>query len=136
MAQVSVRCAVGRSLRDLGFVDNAHTLHLVDAPRGSSSIPMADPVSADPEVEADDARRGDTWFRSHIDGHVLADLRWLGNQYRIMVFRLPERVAVADDCCTESPELARRRADRLVREKFPHDCTVAACAPWVQYSEA
>jgi hypothetical protein len=97
---------------------------------------MTDPVSEDHQVAGEEPSRGDTWFRSHLDGHVLADLRWLGNQYRIMVFRLPEREAVADDCCTESPELARRRADRLVGEKFPHDCAAAACAPWVQYSEA
>ena len=30
-----VRRAVGRLLRDLGLVDEGHTLHLVDAPRGS-----------------------------------------------------------------------------------------------------
>lgn len=79
---------------------------------------------------------GDTWFRAHFDGHVLADLRWLGNQYRILVFRLPERVTVADSCCTEEARLARVRADRLVNETYPHDCEVEACAPWVQYSEA
>jgi len=97
---------------------------------------MADPASADGPVEAEESRRGEAWFRSHLDGHLLADLRWLGNQYRIMVFRLPEHVAVGDACCTEVLELARLRADRLVQEKFPHDCTAAACAPWVQYSEA
>jgi hypothetical protein len=97
---------------------------------------MADPVSADPDVEAPAPRRGDAWFRSHLDGRVLADLRWLGNQYRIVVFRLPERVAEADECCTEDTKLARVRADRLVHEKFPHDCEAMACAPWVQYTEA
>ena len=97
---------------------------------------MPDPVSADPQAEAEESRRGEAWFRAHLDGHLLADLRWLGNQYRIMVFRLPEHVAVGDDCCTESLELARLRADRLVQDKFPHDCAAAACAPWVQYSEA
>ena len=97
---------------------------------------MADPVSAQPQGEVEETRRGDAWFRAHLDGHLLADLRWLGNQYRIMVFRLPEREAVADACCTEILELARRRADRLVQEKFAHDCAAAACAPWVQYSEA
>jgi hypothetical protein len=30
-----VRRAVGSLLRDLGFVDEGHALHLVDAPRGS-----------------------------------------------------------------------------------------------------
>ncbi len=97
---------------------------------------MPDPASPDPQAEAEDSRRGEAWFRSHLDGHLLADLRWLGNQYRIMVFRLPEHVAVAEDCCTESPELARLRADRLVHDKFVHDCAAAACAPWVRYSEA
>lgn len=97
---------------------------------------MADPVSGPTEVEAPATRRGDAWFRSHLDGHLLADLRWLGNQYRIVVFRLPERVAVADDCCTEATELARLRADRIVQETVPHDCDAAACAPWVQYSQA
>ncbi len=96
---------------------------------------MADPVSADSDVDVS-ARRGEAWFRSHLDGRVLADLRWLGNQYRILVFRLPERVAVGDACCTEVLDLARRRADRLVHEKVEHDCDAAACAPWVQYSEA
>ena len=96
---------------------------------------MADPVSADPDVEVP-APRGEAWFRSHLDGRVLADLRWLGNQYRIMVFRLPERAEVADDCCTEHMALARLRADRLVHEKFPHDCDAMACAPWVQYRQA
>jgi hypothetical protein len=96
---------------------------------------MADPASADTDVDAP-ARRGEAWFRAHLDGRVLADLRWLGNQYRILVFRLPEREEVADDCCTEVLELARRRADRLVRERFEHDCDAAGCAPWVQYSEA
>ncbi len=81
-------------------------------------------------------RRGETWFRSHLDGRVLADLRWLGNQYRIMVFRLPDREHVADGSCTEEPRLARLRADRVVREHFPHDCDAEACAPWVRYSEA
>ena len=90
------------------------------------------PQDTDPEVP----RRGETWFRSHLDGRVLADLRWLGNQYRIMVFRLPGREHVADGSCTEEPRLARRRADRLVRKHFPHDCEDEACAPWVRYSEA
>jgi hypothetical protein len=97
---------------------------------------VADPVSADPDLESPPARRGDAWFRSHFDGRVLADLRWLGNQYRILVFRLPERVAVADACCTEDTRLARARADRLVHERFPHDCEAEGCAPWVQYTEA
>jgi hypothetical protein len=96
---------------------------------------MTDPVSADPAVDAI-PRRGEAWFRSHLEGRVLADLRWLGEQYRILVFRLPERVAVADDCCTEVLELARVRADRLVREKFDHDCDAAGCAPWIPYSQA
>jgi len=96
---------------------------------------MTDPVSADPAVDAT-PRRGEAWFRSHLEGRVLADLRWLGEQYRILVFRLPERVAVADDCCTEVLELARVRADRLVREKFDHDCDAAGCAPWIPYSQA
>jgi hypothetical protein len=97
---------------------------------------MADPVSAEPEVETLLTRRGEAWFRAHFDGRILADLRWLGNQYRIMVFRLPERVAVADACCTEDAQLARLRADRLVSERFPHDCDAEQCAPWLQYSEA
>ena len=96
---------------------------------------MADPVSSDPDVDVT-TRRGEAWFRAHLDGRVLADLRWLGNQYRIHVFRLPERVEVADDCCTEVLDLARRRADRLVHENFEHDCEAAGCAPWMQYSEA
>jgi hypothetical protein len=96
---------------------------------------VAEPVSSEPDVEAP-GRRGDTWFRTHLDGRVLADLRWLGNQYQIMVFRLPERIAVADLCCTEDTRLARVRADRLVIEHFPHDCEAAGCAPWLQYSEA
>jgi hypothetical protein len=96
---------------------------------------MADPVAADPDVDIT-TPRGDAWFRSHLDGRVLADLRWLGHQYRILVFRLPERLAVGDDCCTEVLDLARRRADRLVQEKFDHDCDAAGCAPWIQYSQA
>jgi hypothetical protein len=97
---------------------------------------MADPISVDPEIEAPSSRRGEAWFRSHFDGRVLADLRWLGNQYKIIVFRLPERVAVGDDCCTEDTRLARLRADRLVNERFPHECAAEGCAPWMQYSEA
>jgi hypothetical protein len=97
---------------------------------------MADPVSADPDVDVATPRRGETWFRSHLEGRLLADLRWLGNQYRILVFRLPEREAVADECCTEVLDLARHRADRLVQETFVHDCDTSGCAPWVQYSEA
>jgi hypothetical protein len=97
-------------------------------------VPKA--LSSDPEVEAPPARRGETWFRSHLDGRVLADLRWLGNQYQIMVFRLPERVSVADVCCTEDARLARVRADRAVNGHFPHDCDASGCAPWMQYSEA
>jgi hypothetical protein len=89
------------------------------------------PPGGEPEV-----RRGEAWFRAHLDGHVLADLRWLGNQYTIMVFRLPDRERVAGGCCTEEPRLARLRADRLVQEKFPHACDAEACAPWVRYSEA
>lgn len=97
---------------------------------------MPDPGSSGIEVEAPATRRGDAWFRAHLDGRLLADLRWLGNQYRIMVFRLPEHLALADDCCTEVTELARLRADRLVQETVPHDCDAAACTPWVQYSQA
>jgi hypothetical protein len=97
---------------------------------------MPDFVSDLSEIGPPATRRGDAWFRAHLDGRLLADLRWLGNQYRIVVFRLPEHVAVADDCCTEAVELARLRADRLVQEKAPHDCDAAACAPWVQYSQA
>jgi hypothetical protein len=97
---------------------------------------MADPVAADPEVDAASPRRGDAWFRSHLSGRVLADLRWLGQSYRILVFRLPQREVAADLCCTEQLSLARVRADRAVNEKFPHDCDVADCAPWVAYSEA
>jgi hypothetical protein len=97
---------------------------------------MAERPSRVPDVDGPLPGRGDAWFRAHLDGHVLADLRWLGQQYRIMVFRLPERVAVADDCCTEDTRLARVRADRLVSQHFPHDCAAESCAPWVQYSEA
>lgn len=97
---------------------------------------MADQVSADPDVDVTTPRRGETWFRSHLEGRLLADLRWLGNQYRILLFRLPERVAVGEGCCTEVLELARLRADRLVQETFVHDCDASGCAPWVQYSEA
>jgi hypothetical protein len=97
---------------------------------------MPDPGSDPPEVERPAPRRGEAWFRAHLDGRLLADLRWLGNQYRILLFRLPEHVAVADDCCTEAVELARLRADRLVQERAPHECDAPACAPWVQYSQA
>jgi hypothetical protein len=97
---------------------------------------LADPVTADPDVDVDSPRRGEVWFRSHLSGRVLADLRWLGAQYRILVFRLPEREVAGDLCCTEQLSLARVRADRLVHEKFPHDCDAADCAPWVAYSEA
>jgi hypothetical protein len=96
---------------------------------------MAEPVDTGPAVGST-TRRGEAWFRSHLEGTVLADLRWLGEQYRILVFRLPERVAVADDCCTEALELARVRADRLVQEKFDHDCDAGGCAPWIPYSQA
>ncbi len=95
---------------------------------------MGDPAFGGPEPAP--ARRGEAWFRSHLDGHVLADLRWLGNQYSIVVMRLPGRIAVGNACCTEEPRLARARADRLVHERFPHDCDAEACAPWVPYSEA
>ena len=95
---------------------------------------MADRVAA--SAEAVDTRRGAAWFRSHCDGRFLADLRWLGNQYRILVFRLPEREVLGEGCCTEEPRLARQRADRLVAEVHPHDCDAESCAPWVQYSEA
>jgi hypothetical protein len=89
-----------------------------------------------PDTDAEGSRRGEAWFRTHFDGRVLADLRWLGNQYRIMVFRLPDRRRVAELCCTEDLRLARLRADRLVDENLPHDCDAENCAPWVQYSEA
>jgi hypothetical protein len=94
---------------------------------------MADPVHAPEEA---DAPGGSTWFRAHADGRFLADLRWLGQQYRIMVFALPERRVLADECCTEMPVLARTRADRCVQEVYPHDCDAEGCAPWVRYSEA
>ncbi len=97
---------------------------------------MADRVLADPEGGAVPSLRGDVWFRSHLSGRVLADLRWLGNQYAILVFRLPERVVEAELCCTEELRLAWLRADRLVNETFPHDCDSEECAPWVPYSEA
>ena len=97
---------------------------------------MADSTTADPDVDSVSSRRGEVRFRSHLSGRVLADLRWLGNQYRILVFRLPERVVAGDLCCTETLELACLRADRLVHEKFPHDCEREDCAPWVAYSEA
>jgi len=93
-------------------------------------------TSTPPETDPQVPRRGEAWFRSHLDGRVLADLCWLGNQYRIMVVRLPDREHVADGRCTEEPRLARLRADRLVHERFPHDCDAVACAPWVKYSEA
>ena len=91
---------------------------------------------ANPTMEGPATVRGEAWFRTHFDGRLLADLRWLGHQYQIVVFRLPDRVQVADECCTEEPRLARARADRLVRENFPHECDTEQCAPWVQYSEA
>jgi hypothetical protein len=97
---------------------------------------VVDRVAADPDVDVATPRRGETWFRSHVDGRLLADLRWLGNQYRILLFRLPERVAIAEQCCTEVLDLARLRADRLAQETVVHDCEAAGCAPWVQYSEA
>jgi hypothetical protein len=93
---------------------------------------MSEPAAG---VETDQ-RRGDAWFRTHFDGRLLADLRWLGNQYRILVFRLPERAAVADACCIDEPRLARLRADRIVNESYPHDCSAEECAPWVQYTQA
>ena len=93
---------------------------------------MAEPKT----VEDQRSVRGEAWFRTHFDGRLLADLRWLGNQYQIVVFRLPDRVPVADACCTEEPRLARMRADRLVKDSYPHDCQTEHCAPWVQYSQA
>jgi hypothetical protein len=97
-----------------------------------------DDSSAPSETAAQpvESHPADAWFRTHFDGKLLADLRWLGNKYQIMVFRLPERVAVADLCCTEEPRLARARADRLVQEHHPHDCHRELCAPWIQYSQA
>jgi hypothetical protein len=97
---------------------------------------LAERVVADPDAASVPTSRGDVWFRSHLSGRVLADLRWLGNQYAILVLRLPERVVEAELCCTEELALARVRADRLVNETFPHDCDSAECAPWVPYSEA
>ena len=95
---------------------------------------MAADTLVDPA--AVETRRGTAWFRSHCDGRVLADLRWLGHQYRILVFRLPEREVIGEGCCTEEPRLARQRADRLVHDVHPHDCDAEACAPWVPYSQA
>jgi hypothetical protein len=97
---------------------------------------MADRVMADPDVGAVPSTRGEVWFRSHLSGRVLADLRWLGNQYQILVVRLPERAVEDELCCTEDLRLAWLRADRRVQEKFPHDCEAAECAPWIPYSEA
>ena len=92
---------------------------------------MVDATTLDREA----VPRGEAWFRTHFNGRLLADLRWLGNQYRILVLRLPERVSVAEMCCTEQAALARVRADRLVSESFPHDCDAAECGPWVPYTE-
>lgn len=97
---------------------------------------MADRVMADPQAGTVHPSRGEVWFRSHLSGRVLADLRWLGNQYQILVVRLPERVVEAELCCTEELRLAWWRADRLVKETYPHDCAAEECAPWVPYSEA
>jgi hypothetical protein len=93
------------------------------SPSGQTAAPTAD-------------HRAVAWFRTHFDGKLLADLRWLGNKYQILVFRLPEREAVADLCCTEEARLARARADRLVQDHYPHDCDTELCAPWIQYSQA
>jgi hypothetical protein len=77
---------------------------------------------------------GDAWFRAHFDGKVVAELRWLGNQYEIHILRMPARQEMSHACCTEKFEFAKTRADRLVREAFPHTCDKSECAPWMKYS--
>jgi hypothetical protein len=97
---------------------------------------MADPASADPDVDVahTSSRRDLVPFTSRRPPARRPPLA--GPSYRILVFRLPERVAVADDCCTEVLDLARLRADRLVQETFVHDCDSSGLRAWVQYSEA
>jgi len=74
------------------------------------------------------------WFRMHFAGRLLADLRWLGQQFQVSVMLLPEAREVGKDCCTGDLDLAKLRADRMVREAFPHTCDKEDCGPWVPYS--
>lgn len=74
------------------------------------------------------------WVRPHFDGKVVAELHWLGGQYEIGVYRMPARESVAAACCTEKLALAQRRADRMVKDAFPHTCDKSECAPWMEYT--
>ena len=80
---------------------------------------------------ADPPRQRGGWVRTHFDNALVAEVRWLGNQYQITVSR-PAGGVLLEDCCREVGALARREADRVVAELYPHTCEKADCAPWIR----
>lgn len=72
------------------------------------------------------------WVRTHFDNSLLAEVRWLGNQYEIIVSKPAEHRTLHQDCCRESGALALKQADRVVVEMYPHTCKKADCGPWLE----
>jgi hypothetical protein len=72
------------------------------------------------------------WVRTHFDNALVAQVRWLGNQYEITVTKAPETRPVRQDCCRDVGALARLQADRVVAELYPHTCDKADCGPWIE----
>jgi hypothetical protein len=71
------------------------------------------------------------WVRTHFDNALVAQVQWLGNQYEITVTRAAEATPVRHDCCRAVGALARRQADRVVAEMYPHTCDKSDCGPWI-----
>lgn len=76
----------------------------------------------------------DSWLRMHIGDRVTAHAIWVLGRCDASVtepegeHRVPTRVACDDE------DTAKRRAEELLLQAYPHDCQHEACGVWTKYA--
>ena len=99
---------------------------LADLPPNAGLVDSPFPPQRREDLMAD-------WFRMHLGGDVAANAIWAQDRCDASVIepegqhRVPTRVAC--DC----EDIAKRRAEELLLEAYPHDCQGSGCGAWQRY---
>jgi hypothetical protein len=75
----------------------------------------------------------DSWQRQHLQGRIRAFAIWLNGRCEASVYGRSGRPKSARRVRCGTTAKARRRADALLREAFPHDCDRERCGPWLPF---
>jgi hypothetical protein len=77
----------------------------------------------------------DSWQRRHC-GSVLALAIWLNGRCEASVYEASGPLRVRERVACATTDDAKARADRLLRNAYPHDCDAEGCAPWAPFARA